>query len=115
MGRRRSGGSITSSAPLCRKRQGQQGQSKNSETEADSHGQSTFRPAGTTSLPLDMIGLDRSTTPTGAPAFDGKTLNVTWSPGTNIFRVQPCPDRTPGEFSSPAQCITLPLSSFTSK
>ena len=52
-------------------------------------------------MPLDAIGFDRSTTPTGAPAFDGNTLNVTSSPGTNIFRVQPCPDNTPGLFSSP--------------
>src|SRR5690349_8998691 len=55
------------------------------------------------------------TTPTGALAFDGETVIVIWSPGFMIFRFQPSRDKTPGLFVSPAQCTTLPCSSFASK
>ena len=35
-------------------------------------------------------------------------------PAFNVFLVQPAAFRTPGLFISPAQCTTMPLSSFTS-
>ena len=71
--------------------------------------------AGTSSLPFTMMGLALLTTPTGVPAFDGKTVIVISSPALNMVLVQFCCRRTPGLFSSPAHSTVLPFSSFTLK